>query len=486
MTSTYNKKFLDVDGQLDRLRDRGLVFEDRELAYRELQAIGYYRLSGYWYPFRQKPKDPGEPRPSEFVEGSTLKEVLEIYRFDERLRVEILHALSHIEVAMRFRIGHLLGRRGPFAHNEATELNSGWTTAQERTGSGPNCSEDCVWSTSDHENWMRKQQRNEEISNEAFIAHFDANYGKPLPVWTATEVMSFGDLTRLFSGMTQRDRQQVAADFDLCQDDGNGDAGALSNWLEHLRQTRNFCAHHARLWNRNHTAPLSIPPTVKEMAHMKGTKEDEVDGALPISRPVRRIYGSLVLITYLLARINHSNETRDRIRALIEAFAAKQTTRLSDMGFPDGWEAEEIWQADYARDEELASRAYLLRGVELLYTADAAARLWHKANHKERPSRLGYYRRNGAALSVPGVEAHRYPAFQFDAATGDLHPLVIIANRRLLKGKAGSVEERWAALKWWGAPCNVLPGSLSPRRSLESDALTREVIDALLPPLDDE
>ncbi|WP_165497091.1 Abi family protein [Rhodococcus sp. ABRD24] len=483
MTSTYDKPFLDVDGQLDRLRDRGLVFEDREFAYRELQAIGYYRLSGYWYPFRQRPKAPGEQRPSEFVEGATLKEVLEIYRFDERLRIEILHALSHIEVAMRFRIGHLLGRRGPFAHNEAAELDSGWTTSEERKGNGPNCSADCTWSASGHEEWMRKQERNEEVSNEAFIAHFDSNYGKPLPVWTATEVMSFGDLNRLFSGMTQRDRQQIAVDFDLCQEDGNGDAGALSNWLEHLRQTRNFCAHHGRLWNRNHTAPLSMPFTVKEMAHMRG---DGASGALPVSRPASRIYGSLVLITYLLARINHSNETRDRIRALIEAFAAERTTRLSDMGFPDGWESEEIWQVDYARDEELAARAYLLRGVELLYASDAAARLWHKEGHKERSSRLGYYRKNGAVLSVPGVEAHRYPAFQFDAETGDLFPLAVIANRRLLQGRAGSEKERWAALKWWDAPCNLMPENLSPRQGLESGALKQEVLDALLARRDDE
>jgi len=132
VTSTYDKPFLEVDAQLDRLQERGLVFDDRELAYRELQAIGYYRLSGYWYPFRQKSEDPQKPRPSKFVEGATLQEVLEIYRFDERLRVEILHALSHIEVALRFQIGHLLGRRGPFTHNNAAELDSSWTTPQRQ------------------------------------------------------------------------------------------------------------------------------------------------------------------------------------------------------------------------------------------------------------------------------------------------------------------------------------------------------------------
>lgn len=482
MTSNYAKPFLDVDEQLDRLRDRGLVF-DRESAYRELQAIGYFRLSGYWYPFRRRPKTPGEPRPSEFVEGATLTEILEIYRFDERFRAEILHALSHVEVAMRFRIGHLLGRRDPFAHNESTALDPDWSMARARKGNGPNCSTRCTSYASDHEEWMRKQERIEEVSNEAFVAHFNSNYGMPLPVWTATELMSFGHLNRLFAGMTQRDRQQIAVDFDIYQDDGNGDAGALSNWLEHLRQTRNYCAHHARLWNRNHTAPLSVPAAVTEMAHIKGA---EGTGALPISRAASRIYGSLVLVTYFLARINHSNETRDRIRTLIEEFTSGHPTRLHAMGFPDGWEAETIWQADYARDEELSSRAYLLRDVELLYNTDAASHLWHKTSHKERASRLGYYRKQGAALSVPGVEAHRYPAFQFDSQTGDLFNLVIIANRRLLNGGAGSEEERWTALNWWGTPNNLIPGGLSPRHALEAGALTQHILDALLVPRNDE
>lgn len=103
-----------------------MIFSDQERAYRELQAIGYYRLSGYWYPFRKWPKEVGEARPSDFFEGATLDEVLKIYRFDERLRAEVLHAISQIEVAIRFRIGHLLGRRGPFAHNDGTQLDPDW------------------------------------------------------------------------------------------------------------------------------------------------------------------------------------------------------------------------------------------------------------------------------------------------------------------------------------------------------------------------
>ncbi len=484
MTSTYSKPFLDVDGQLDRLGMLGLIIDDRERAYRELQAIGYYRLSGYWYPFRQRPAKEGEPRPSDFVPGAELAEVIAIYRFDERLRAEVLHALSHIEVAMRFRIGHLLGRRGQFAHHEVATLDQGWVLPRRRTSSGPNCSVACDWHDSDHALWLRKQERNENISNEAFIAHFNSHYGKPLPVWTATEVMSLGDLTRLFGGLAQRDRQQIAVDFDLYLEDGNGDAGALSSWLEHLRQTRNYCAHHARLWNRNHTAPLSVPANVPEMDHLRGEETDET-GAETVSRAVSRLYGTLVVIAYLLVRINGSNDVRDRIRLLIEEFVHQKPDRLSAMGFPHGWEQQAIWQDQYQRDEELVGRALMLRDVDLLYTADAAALLTHKATFSERKGRLNYYRKNGAALSVPGTEAHRYPSFQFDIDTGDLSPLAMIANRRLLNGDAGTEDQRWAALNWWTSPQASIGGA-SPRRALVDGMLTQTHLDDLLAPLQGE
>lgn len=485
MTSTYEKPFLDVQGQLDRLIERGLTVDDSDRAYRELQAIGYYRLSGYWYPFRQHATEDDAPRPSEFTPGAELVEVLAIYRFDERLRTEVLYALSHIEVAMRFRVGHLLGRRGQFTHLETTALDPGWVQPQKRVSSGPNCSAACDWQESEHAQWVRKQERSEEISNEAFIAHFHSRYGKPLPVWTATEVMSLGDLNRLFGGLPQRDRQQIAVDFDLYLADGNGDAGVLSSWLEHLRQTRNYCAHHARLWNRNHTAPMGVSTELPEMDHLRG-EDIQGTGAVSVSRPASRLYGTLVVIAYLLARINDSNDVRDRLRILIEDFAVGKPERLTAMGFPEGWEREAIWQHGYKRDDNLARQASMLRDVDLLYTSDASVLLAHKQTYKEQKGRLGYYRKQGAALSVPGTEAHRYPGFQFDTKAGDLFPLAIIANRRLLNGGTATEDEKWAALRWWTSPQPELPQGVTPQRALVDGSLTQEQLDVLLEPRNDE
>lgn len=285
--------------------------------------------------------------------------------------------------------------------------------------------------------------------------------------------------------MMQQDRDQIAVEFDLFRNDGNGDSHTFSNWIEHLRQTRNFCAHHARLWNRNHTAPLATPESAEELSHLlahpEGVQED-----LPVSRTTSRIYGTLALVAFLLARIDQSNAIRDSLLNLVLTFAAGRPERLYSMGFPKGWEAQQLWADDYGRDPQRIVQAHLLRDVELLYTKDASAKLVVKPHESARRSLLNYYRKKGAVLSVPGTAAHRYPAFQFNETTGDLYKIAILANRRLMNGGTTSEEIRWEALSWWAAPAQIQDERESRIEALHSGRLTQELLDQMLPPRTDE
>jgi abortive infection bacteriophage resistance protein len=47
------KPWKSIDEQVEILHSRGLQIDDGERAKRYLRRLGYYRLSGYWYPFRQ-------------------------------------------------------------------------------------------------------------------------------------------------------------------------------------------------------------------------------------------------------------------------------------------------------------------------------------------------------------------------------------------------------------------------------------------------
>lgn len=46
------KKWQSFTEQLATLESRGMIFEDKVKAEYVLSQVNYYRLSGYWYPFR--------------------------------------------------------------------------------------------------------------------------------------------------------------------------------------------------------------------------------------------------------------------------------------------------------------------------------------------------------------------------------------------------------------------------------------------------
>lgn len=482
MSSLYQKPFKSIDQQVELLRSRGLQFSDPERLAHILQAVGYYRLSGYWHDFRE-PAPEGGKRPSTFVAGTSLSEVMEIYEFDEDLRSLLVKGLSRIEVSLRFKIGHLLGRRNQFAHNDLSFLSSEWGENKKTLSVPPETGAVTLREYNDHNDWVKKQIQGERVSNEAFVAHIYDSYGQPLPVWTATEVMTFGHLNKLFYGMKQQDRQEVAVGFDVFGEDGTGDARSFSSWLERLRQTRNYCSHYSRLWNKNNTAPIAVPYSCEELQHITASSGSDSEGA-PVSRANSRIYATVALLTYLLARIDYTNDIRDEIIGRILNFAQGRTDRLQAMGFPPDWDKNSIWSTGYSRNSERSDRGRLLRSVHLMYKLDASKQITFKSSAKEQKSYINYMRKNGALLSVPGSNSHRFPSFQFDSSTGNVSKTVAIANRRLLNGAEGAEEDRWNALEWWVSDSGHVPGK-SPKDLLESGKLD-DVLDSMLEPLNDE
>ena len=87
------KPFKSIDEQIHILQDRGMIIDDASRARNALETIGYYKLSGYSYPFRRKREGTNEIA-DEFTEGTTFEEVLAVYSYDETLREATAHELS--------------------------------------------------------------------------------------------------------------------------------------------------------------------------------------------------------------------------------------------------------------------------------------------------------------------------------------------------------------------------------------------------------
>lgn len=260
--------------QLELLKRRGLLVDNEPAALNYLARIGYYRLSGYWYPLREIDKAESHKqnkpiRTGHFIADSHFEDVVKLYVFDKKLRLMALDALERIEMAVRVDVAHLLGAKDPCAHENPACLHGNF--AKKVKTKGPNQGKTA------HQMWLNKYHSMlHRARREPFIVHHKHKYGGRLPVWVAIEVWDFGLLSYLFEGMQYADKNQLAQKYGLA------DGATMAKWLRSLNFIRNVSAHHSRLWNINvleQSPPLATWPAMKNskpfmyfamMAHLLG------------------------------------------------------------------------------------------------------------------------------------------------------------------------------------------------------------------------
>ena len=93
----YTKPTLSFADQAQRLIDRGLIVESKDELIRCLSRVNYYRLSAYWYTF--KVIDPSTGK-EQFAPDTTFSKIWRQYIFDRELRLLVMDAVEHIEVAI--------------------------------------------------------------------------------------------------------------------------------------------------------------------------------------------------------------------------------------------------------------------------------------------------------------------------------------------------------------------------------------------------
>jgi len=98
----YSKPSLSIENQINLIKSRGLVFEDKNKAARHLSNISYYRLSAYMIPFKEK--DLNGKVIDKFKPNATWNAIIDLYRFDRKLRLLIFDAIERIEIGLRTQL----------------------------------------------------------------------------------------------------------------------------------------------------------------------------------------------------------------------------------------------------------------------------------------------------------------------------------------------------------------------------------------------
>lgn len=273
-----------------------------------LKTVGYYRLSAYWLIWETPPTG-GATRSKQFKPRTRFEAVRDLYIFDRELRLLIMEAVDRIEIALRSRWTNRVAlQHGAHAHLQAPNFRD----------------------KNRHKELLKKLKFSVDRSKEVFIKHYKSKYTQPKapPLWAASELMSFGELSKWYSD-TKDNKIKTAIARDL----GYPNIKTFEGALQLLAYVRNICAHHARLWNRR---------TVKRAPIINQMKADlQITNASGNIEVDNSIYNALTLIAHTLKSQSPDTSFPSRVTSLL---ARQPDWQLRVMGFPADWKRRPIWR----------------------------------------------------------------------------------------------------------------------------------------------
>ena len=299
MGTLYTKQPISIADQIARLKSLGLIIADEAKAEKTLSEVSYFRFAAYLRPME------ADKQTHQFKPNSTFENAVALCEFDSAFRQILFAAIQRIEVALRAKIIHHFS----MVHGAFWFMQMNLHENEHRFLENLNALD-------------REVQR----SKEDFIKEHFANYDKPEfpPAWKTLELASLGTLSKLYYNFADNKvKKRVAREFNLPQHE------ILESWMRSLSALRNYCAHHARLWNRflNATPQMNV----------------NLRGAWINSNNIgaNKVYAILCCIAYWLDAMGYGDEFKANLKQLIQLYPSVD---VAAMGFPKGWRQEPLWQ----------------------------------------------------------------------------------------------------------------------------------------------
>lgn len=294
----FTKPPLELNDQVTKLQDRGLQGHTADIRS-ALLRMSYYRFSGYLWWFY-------ETHQWEKIRvGTTVEDVLELYEFDNKLRLHVMSLAHSIEVWLRAAFTNRVSlKHGSMGYLEP-DIYLSDKAFRKDLGK------------------LNEMLRTD--SPEVFVRSFHEKYTNAYPpIWMAAELMSFGLLSKWFANLKEDSLQKsIAREAGLS-------APVLRSFLRLFSVLRNGAAHHSRLWNR-HTALRGVhvrnPPELLKHS-LDGADEACLNYVLSIA-------------VYVVRQVDPGNVVVAELR---EHLHGAKEEWLAEMDFPLGFSDDPLWQ----------------------------------------------------------------------------------------------------------------------------------------------
>ena len=310
----YTKPYQTPQQLITTLQSKNLIVQNVQDAEEVLSNINYYKFKIYLHPFL----DPTVPK--KYITGTKFEDALELYRFDDKLRDILFSIIGRIEIKLKTKLDKAISS---FTNDIFWYLDPQYYKFKRLF----------------EVNTLLNKLNNSFISSqEVYAEHYKANYYndnsdnyKALPpFWIISELMTLGDISKFYALLDiqkfniPRPRsnklEQLANEF------GASSVSSLVSWVFAIRDIRNRCAHHSRLWNTIIREPGEI---VLKLTHS--------------STFSNRIYLSLVMMHIMIKALNITGiDLKQNLLDLENEFPIFKVLN-SSAGFPPNWDTDPIW-----------------------------------------------------------------------------------------------------------------------------------------------
>lgn len=294
----YTNPPLDTPQLIASLRERGLTILDEGKAVKFLEDVSYFRFAAYLRPLEIGNDD------KHFKKDTTIEQAMALYEFDAELRMLLFSAIQRIEISLRSKVINKFS----LAHGAFWYMNPEIATDKHKYVEN-----------------LSSLERELQRSKDDFIKEHHAKYGSNTlpPSWKLIDLTSFGCLTKLFFNFSDGAlKKKVARSYGIPQQE------ILESWMKAINALRNTCAHHGRVWNR-------IMPTMPQMPVT--LKKPWIKSRMQVAN---KLYPVLCSIIYWLNAIDSDNTLTYDFKALLKRYPIVDAAA---MGFPAGWQDEELW-----------------------------------------------------------------------------------------------------------------------------------------------
>ena len=295
---TYPKKVMSIAELVENCKAAQLTITSDEEAAELFMKIGFYRLRGYAYQFYDK-------QTKTYKSGTTLDQILQIYRFDKELSHLIFRFITEIEVALRANlINALLGK-----YDDALILYEPAIFFDKNLF------------------WKNMSKISSEIvrSNDPFIMHNYENYDGQIPLWAVGEVFSFGGLSKIIENFNRGAKSSYfifSLQYSFVSSNGahvNPTQSVLSSWVQATVVLRNRCAHNSRIYNRS----INVAPVLLDADKTHSTSR------------YNGLYHNLMALKYLRPDDKSWETFADELSRIIASY--EPYINLKRLSFPEDW-----------------------------------------------------------------------------------------------------------------------------------------------------